>query len=182
MLIQINKSLLRVVAPSLFTALGAFSSSSVLADNVTKVYFTGEIVESACGLASDSVHQTVQLGQYPTHVFKAKGDRTQPVPFTIRLTDCDTNIAQIASFTFYANPDSSGKLFQVDGGAQGIGVRLFYNHQPLDNGAVATMKTLADGENVTHFAAAYEANTDVTTSPVTVGRAQSWALLKVAYQ
>ena len=54
---------------------GLMSATPALAENTTNVYFKGEIVESACGLSPDSLDQTIELGQHPTHIFKAKGDR-----------------------------------------------------------------------------------------------------------
>lgn len=168
------------ITSSLVSAI--LASPSVLADNTTNVYFKGEIVESACGLSPDSIDQTIQLGQHPTHIFKAQGDRSTPVPFNITLTDCDTNVSQTAEFTFLSNPDATGKLFSVEGGASGVGVRILHNGQPIDNGEIAGTSVLADGTNIASFSAAYEANVDVAATPVTAGNAESWALLRVSYQ
>lgn len=162
--------------------IAVLTSAQALADNTTNVYFKGEIVEAACGLSPDSIDQTIELGQHPTHIFKAKGDRSTPVPFNIKLTDCDTTVSKTADFTFLSNQDTSGKLFNVEGGATGVGVRILHNGQPVDNGAVAASNTLVDGTNIVSFSAAYEANVDITATPVTAGNAESWALLRVSYQ
>ncbi|MGV3001130.1 fimbrial protein [Vibrio sp.] len=159
-----------------------FLSAPAMSDNTTNVYFKGEIVESACGLSPNSMDQTIQLGQHPTHIFKANGDRSTPVQFNIKLTDCDTTVSQTADFTFLSNPDSSGKLFGVEGGAAGVGVRILHNGQPIDNGDVAASNVLIDGTNMASFSAAYEANVDPAATPVTAGNAESWALLRVSYQ
>lgn len=168
------------------TVLSMFLSAPAMADNTTNVYFEGEIVEAACGLSPDSIDQTVQLGQHPTHIFKAKGDRSTPVPFNIKLTDCDTTVAKTADFTFTSNPDSTGNLFSVEGGAAGIGVRILHDGQAINNGDVAASNKLSDGTNVVSFSAAYEANgtadAEGNLSPVTAGVAKSWALLRVSYK
>ncbi|MDK9757085.1 type 1 fimbrial protein [Vibrio sp. D173a] len=161
---------------------GLMSATPALAENTTNVYFKGEIVESACGLSPDSIDQTIQLGQQPTHIFKAKGDRSTPVPFQVKLTDCDTSVATTAQFTFASNPDTTGDLFSVEGGATGIGVRILHDGNPINNGDVAASNVLSDGTNIASFSAAYEANVDVTATPVTAGVAESWALLRVTYQ
>lgn len=160
---------------------GLMSATPALAENTTNVYFKGEIVESACGLSPDSIDQTIQLGQQPTHIFKAKGDRSTPVPFQVKLTDCDTTVATKAEFTFDSNPDTTGDLFSVEGGATGVGVRILHDGNPIDNGDVAASNVIVDGTNIASFSAAYEANVDVTATPVTAGVAESWALLRVTY-
>ncbi|PQJ42495.1 fimbrial protein [Vibrio campbellii] len=161
---------------------GLMSATPALAENTTEVHFKGEIVESACGISPDSIDQTIQLGQYPTHIFKAQGDRSTPVPFRIKLIDCDTSVLKKANFIFTSNQDTTGKLFSVEGGATGLGVRILHDGVPIDNGAVAVSSTLVDGTNIATFSAAYEANVDVSTTPVTAGPAESWALLRVTYQ
>lgn len=162
--------------------LGLMSATPALAENTTNVYFKGEIVESACGLSPDSIDQTIELGQQPTHIFKAKGDRSTPVPFRVKLTDCDPSVSSNAEFTFVSNPDATGDLFSVDGGATGIGVRILHNGNPVNNGDVAATNVLVDGTNIASFSAAYEANIDIDdTHKVTAGNAESWALLRVTY-
>ncbi|MDR9826292.1 fimbrial protein [Vibrio sp. FNV 38] len=152
--------------------------------NETQVNFKGEIVSAACGLAPESIDQTIQLGQHPTHMFTATGDRSTPVSFGIKLVDCDASsseggIGRTASFTFHSNSHPGyGELFNVEGGASGVGVRILSNGLPINNGDVANDLPLVDGTNIMHFSAAYEATSDV----VTAGTAESWALMRVTYQ
>lgn len=161
---------------------GLISTKSAFAENTTNVYFKGEIVESACGLSPDSLNQTIELGQHPTHKFQEKGDRSTPVPFRIKLTDCDTDVAKTAEFKFESNPDTTGELFNVEGGAAGIGVRILHNGNPINNGDVAATNVLVNGTNIASFSAAYEMNVDSSVSKVHAGNAESWALLRVSYQ
>ncbi|AUI88337.1 fimbrial protein [Vibrio azureus] len=183
------KTPLNRIAIATSVLFSAFSASVManptaadMQQNETNVYFTGELVESACGLSPDSVDQTVELGQQPTHLFKEKGDHSTPVPFQIKLIDCDTTTAKKATFTFLSNPDKTGLLFNVTGGARGVGVRIFHNGEKIDNGSVAAENKLTDGTNIVSFSAAYERNVDSSgTVPVTAGVAKSWALLRVGY-
>ena len=161
--------------------LGMISTQSVMAENTTNVYFKGEIVESACGLSPDSLNQTIELGQQPTHKFKVKGDRSTPVPFRVKLTDCDSSTLKKAVFRFESNPDTTGELFNVEGGATGIGVRILHNGNPINNGDIAATNVLVNGTNIASFSAAYEMNVEAGPKAVTAGNAESWALLRVSY-
>lgn len=176
MLIFKRTQLVALTAISLASAVPAF------AENTTNVYFKGEIVQAACGLSPDTIDQTIELGQHPTHIFKATGDRSTPVPFNIKLTDCDTSVSNTAYFSFVSNQDTTGKLFNVEGGAFGVGVRILHNGEPVDNGEVAASNVLINGTNIAAFSAAYEANVDVAADPIIPGNAESWALLRVSYQ
>ncbi|EFP98182.1 fimbrial protein [Vibrio caribbeanicus] len=160
---------------------GLISTKSAFAENTTNVYFKGEIVESACGLSPDSLNQTIELGQHPIHKFKEKGDRSTPVPFRVKLTDCDNSALTKAVFRFESNPDTTGDLFNVEGGATGIGVRILHNGNPIKNGEIAATNVLVDGTNIASFSAAYEMNVAAGSDAVKAGNAESWALLRVSY-
>ncbi|MEK8069071.1 fimbrial protein, partial [Burkholderia contaminans] len=113
-----KKSILTAVA------LAALSTSAFAAGTGT-INFTGEIVAGACGIDSGSVNQTVNLGKVPTNVFKQAGDKSTPTNFDIKLTDCDTSVAQNAYFTF-TGTSSAGqpKLLATIGSATNVGIRL----------------------------------------------------------
>nr|VUD26840.1 major type 1 subunit fimbrin (pilin) [Salmonella sp. NCTC 7297] len=57
------------------------------------IHFEGKLVNAACAVSTKSADQTVTLGQYRTASFKAVGDTTAQVPFTIILNDCDPKVA-----------------------------------------------------------------------------------------
>ncbi|MGL6260344.1 fimbrial protein [Vibrio sp. WXL103] len=155
-------------------------SAAVMANdyNETQVNFKGEIVSAACGLAPESMDQTVQLGQHPAHLFTSVGTRTTPVAFGIKLTDCNTETYENATFTFHSNPaPDKPELFGVEGGAEGIGVRILHGGNPIDNGTATSSISLVDGTNIMYFSAAYES----TSETVKAGSAESWALLRVEY-
>ncbi|AOI65623.1 fimbrial protein [Burkholderia territorii] len=161
-------------------ALAALSTSA-FADGTGTINFTGEIVAGACGIDSGSVNQTVNLGKVPTHTFKQAGDKSTPTNFDIKLTDCDTSIAQNAYFTF-TGTSSAGqpKLLATIGSATNVGIRLqSASGEYLDNGAEQKAPTvLQNGTNIARFAAMYEA----TAAGVTPGTADGVANFTVRYQ
>ena len=169
-----KKSILSAVA------LAALSTSAFAAGTGT-INFTGEIVAGACGIDSGSVNQTVNLGKVPTNVFKQAGDKSTPTNFDIKLTDCDTSIAQNAYFTF-TGTSSAGqpKLLATIGSATNVGIRLqAASGEYLDNGAEQKAPTLLqNGTNIARFAAMYEA----TAAGVTPGTADGVANFTVRYQ
>ena len=169
-----EKSILTAVA------LAALSTSAFAAGTGT-INFTGEIVAGACGIDSGSVNQTVNLGKVPTNVFKQAGDKSTPTNFDIKLTDCDTSVAQNAYFTF-TGTSSAGqpKLLATIGSATNVGIRLqAASGEYLDNGAEQKAPTvLQNGTNIARFAAMYEA----TAAGVTPGTAEGVANFTVRYQ
>ncbi len=171
-----------VMKKSLLTAVAlAALSTSAFAAGTGTINFTGEIVAGACGIDSGSVNQTVNLGKVPTNVFKQAGDKSTPTNFDIKLTDCDTSIAQNAYFTF-TGTSSAGqpKLLATIGSATNIGIRLqAASGEYLDNGAEQKAPTvLQNGTNIARFAAMYEA----TAAGVTPGTADGVANFTVRYQ
>ncbi|CAB3759668.1 fimbrial protein [Burkholderia puraquae] len=169
-----KKSLLTAVA------LAALSTSAFAAGTGT-INFTGEIVAGACGIDAGSVNQTVQLGKVPTNVFKKAGDKSTPVDFEIKLTDCDTSISKQAKFTFTGTSNATQpKLLATIGSATNVGIRLQSSSgEYLDNGVEQAAPTLlSNGNNVVKFAASYEA----TAAGVTPGTADSVANFTVRYE
>lgn len=161
-------------------AFAAVSTSSFAAGTGT-INFTGEIVAGACGIDANSLNQTVNLGQVPTNLFKAAGDKSSAVPFDIKLTDCDTSISKNALFTFTGTSNSvQPKLIATVGSATNVGIRLqSASGEYLDNGAEQKGPVvLSNGNNVVRFAAMYEA----TAAGVTPGTADGVANFTVRYQ
>jgi major type 1 subunit fimbrin (pilin) len=160
-------------------ACAALSTSAFAAGSGT-INFTGEIVAGACGIDAGSVDQTVRLGYVPTNVFKQAGDKSTPTNFDIKLTDCDTSIAQSAYFTFTGTSNGAQpKLLATVGSATNVGIRLqSASGEYLDNGAEQKGPVvLQNGTNVARFAAMYEA----TAAGVSAGTADGVANFTVRY-
>ena len=91
---------LNIIGASVVSAL-LFSAAASAADPVIvnggTVHFTGELVNAACAVSTESSNQTVELGQYRTAKLAASGDLSTPVPFKIKLVDCDPAVATTAA-------------------------------------------------------------------------------------
>jgi len=151
------------------------------------VHFTGSVVNAACAVAEDSINQTVNMGQVRLAAFgdtPTEGNvANQKVPFSIKLTDCDTNVSTQASVTFNG-PAASGNASVLDntagtGGAQGVGVQLYdTDGTALDLGKESKAATLIDGNNTMAFTADYIA----TSGTLSAGDVDATATFNVTYQ
>lgn len=104
------------------------------------VSFSGAVIAAPCRISMDSLEQTIDLGVLPNSLFHNVGDRSQPIPFRIRLQDClrnhvvaDQNRLTIASsnegylvkVAFYGEGASKRAPNLLGGhGLTGIGLRL----------------------------------------------------------
>ncbi|MCC4605477.1 fimbrial protein [Xanthomonas campestris pv. badrii] len=158
------------------------------------INFTGSIVNTACSIEVGSDDQTVSLGQVRADAFTAKGDRSTPVLFSVKLSDCAlaksatpdidaySNVAlQFSGVTATTDNTVLGLSNSGDGGnANNIGIQILDGGVPVAvNGSAATPKhLLGEGENTLSFAAAY-----VATAPgVTAGSASAMANFKLIYE
>lgn len=57
------------------------------------IHFKGEVVNAACAIDSESMNQTVELGQVRSSRLAKAGDLSSAVGFNIKLNDCDTNVS-----------------------------------------------------------------------------------------
>lgn len=62
------------------------------------IHFKGEVVNAACAIDSESMNQTVELGQVRSSRLAKAGDLSSAVGFNIKLNDCDTNVSSNISF------------------------------------------------------------------------------------
>ncbi|ELH0535365.1 fimbrial protein [Escherichia coli] len=93
------------------------------------IHFKGEVVNAACAIDSESMNQTVELGQVRSSRLAKAGDLSSAVGFNIKLNDCDTNVS--------SNLDRTGEVLILDG-------------------ATFSAKTdLIDGTNILPFQARY---------------------------
>ncbi|MFS3860891.1 type 1 fimbrial major subunit FimA [Proteus mirabilis] len=152
------------------------------------VNFVGKLTNAACAVETDSQNQTVKLGDYRTAAFKKIGDSSTPVPFQINLVDCDPNMAENASISFYGQQDSeSPDLLAVSAGgsnaisATGVGIEIMDSQQLVvipDGNAFSNPINLLEGNNTLKFSARYVA----TKSEVTAGQANASATFNVRYE
>lgn len=61
------------------------------------IHFKGEVVNAACAIDSESMNQTVELGQVRSSRLAKAGDLSSAVGFNIKLNDCDTNVLPVTN-------------------------------------------------------------------------------------
>ncbi|UZX55029.1 fimbrial protein [Yersinia ruckeri] len=172
-----KKVLLTVMIAVSFSA--AIQAAPPVSSSPGTIRFEGEIVTGACGIDSDSLDQKVDLGQVPSHLFTAKGDRSTAAKFDIVLTDCDTTTSKNATVTFTgASHSENAALLGITGAATHVGIRLQSgSNEYLALGTATKPILLSNGDNRLQFAAMYEA----TDAGVTAGDADSTAQFTVNY-
>lgn len=151
------------------------------------VHFTGQIVNAACAVSADSTNQTVNLGQYRTAKFDKVGAYSDPVPFNIKLEDCDTTVSTTAQVQFYGGVTSADatllSVSNISGGAagsaSGVGIEISDGKgKILTPGTTwSTAQNLFAGANTLPFSARYKS----TSATVTAGEADADATFEMQY-
>lgn len=84
----------------------------------------GNVVASACNVASGSVNQDVDFGQLRSTDLKEAGTATGWEPFTVKLTHCPASTSKV-TVTFSGAPSADdATLFANSGTAENVGVQL----------------------------------------------------------
>ncbi len=176
-----------ILAASLLVGSISVASAAVVSGGT--VHFKGEIVNAACAVSADSTDQTVNLGQYRTANFKAVGDRSGLVPFSIKLQDCDSSVSTSVAVAFNGVMDATDNTVLAtsniaggaSGAAAGVGIEISDSKGKVlspDGASFSTAQTLNDGSNVVNFNARYKS----TAASVTPGRADADATFKLQYE
>ncbi|EHK4968995.1 fimbria/pilus periplasmic chaperone [Escherichia coli] len=92
------------------------------------IHFKGEVVNAACAIDSESMNQTVELGQVRSSRLAKAGDLSSAVGFNIKLNDCDTNVSSNAAVAFLgttvtSNDDTLALQSSAAGSAQNVGIQ-----------------------------------------------------------
>lgn len=159
-----------------------------------QINFEGSVVAAPCAIDNDSMNQTVSLGQVTSKTFKAAGDTSSFVPFSIKLTGCDltgtntTGNYTKASVVFKGDTaQDNAEVLAITGAAgaantvaDGIGIQIKQNGTVAKfDGATALSPTaLANGDNEVQLTAGYISYANV----VTAGAANATADFSVTYE
>ncbi len=150
------------------------------------IHFKGEVVNAACAIDSESMNQTVELGQVRSSRLAKAGDLSSAVGFNIKLNDCDTNVASKAAVAFLgtaidaAHTNVLALQSSAAGSATNVGVQILDRTGvalTLDGATFSSETTLNNGTNTIPFQARYFA-----TGAATPGAANADATFKVQYQ
>lgn len=115
-------------------------ANSELASVYGKVGMKGQIYYSACTIDTQSLDQTINMGNTPIHELLEQGAGPS-IFFSIRLIDCDfgqnpNGIKGDLGITF--DGLSEGNFFMVSGDASGIGLAIYNDAQVMIMPGVAT--------------------------------------------
>lgn len=144
----------------------------------------GEVVNAACAIDSESMNQTVELGQVRSSRLAKAGDLSSAVGFNIKLNDCDTNVSSNAAVAFLgttvtSNDDTLALQSSAAGSAQNVGIQILdrTGEVLILDGATFSAKTdLIDGTNILPFQARY-----IALGQSVAGTANADATFKVQY-
>ncbi|EHX1081233.1 type 1 fimbrial major subunit FimA [Escherichia coli] len=143
-----------------------------------------EVVNAACAIDSESMNQTVELGQVRSSRLAKAGDLSSAVGFNIKLNDCDTNVSSNAAVAFLgttvtSNDDTLALQSSAAGSAQNVGIQILdrTGEVLILDGATFSAKTdLIDGTNILPFQARY-----IALGQSVAGTANADATFKVQY-
>ncbi|MEG5549917.1 fimbria assembly protein [Enterobacter wuhouensis] len=90
------------------------SAQAVTALGEINIEMHGNIVDFTCVAEGNDSDKVVKLGTWPTKQLRTAGSRTQPMPFTLKLTGCPPGSASI-TFSGKVNGSDSGLLALNDG-------------------------------------------------------------------
>lgn len=132
------------------SALAASSSDS------TQITIRGDILETPCKIAPDSVDQTINMGVTPLSTLSVHGSG-KPVPFTLRLEECtlqsaNTHRPEWQRFTITFVGAADGNDFALQGDARGAALRITDRDGNISQpGVPLPAYPLASGENSLHY-------------------------------
>lgn len=183
-----KQRLTHILLGTALLSVGTLASAATTTVMGGTVHFTGQIVNAACAVSAASTNQTVNMGQYRTAFFTGVGVRSNAVPFTINLEDCDTSVSTTASTAFSGSADATDPTVlttsNISGGAggaaAGVGIEIADSLGKVltPNGTVfSTPQKLIDGANVLSFTARYKS----TKASVTPGEADANATFTMQY-
>ena len=88
------------------------------------VHFKGEIIDAPCSISPDTADQTVDLGQVSNSALNKKG-KSVPVPFNIKLQNCDVSTYKTVTATWGGTPDvNMPTAWGITGTASGAAIVL----------------------------------------------------------
>src|SRR5436190_17241712 len=99
MKMKFNKVALVMACVAGMISASAMAAKESIQPSQGKIEFSGELVNSACGLAAASSPVKVDFGQIPTSQLK-DGQRAGEKQAKIELQYCDTTVAKTATITY----------------------------------------------------------------------------------
>ncbi|WP_164489437.1 fimbrial protein [Shewanella algae] len=120
--------------------------------DVLEFTVTGSVFEGGCNIVMDDANMlSIAMGSINGKDFAEVGDETEPMPFAIRLEDCDAETVS-AKVTFSQAGNNGGELMntQCDGEACGFKVGLKDSNGNITLGE-ASVQAIGSGSNELKF-------------------------------
>lgn len=175
---------LSCLATVLTMAFTGYASAETVTVSGGTVHFVGQIVAAGCAVDSESMNQTVEMGQVRTSVFDAAGAVSDAKDFKIILNNCDTAIAKNAAFSFLGQTSTATDILAItgssDGSAKNIGINIFDQSGAkfkVDGSTFGAKTALVDGRNIIPLTARYVSTSD----DVEAGQANAVATFNIQY-
>ncbi|AWS50288.1 MULTISPECIES: fimbrial protein [Providencia] len=179
---KLNKFVMGAVFASGFASFAAMAAYTGTPTNGT-IEFSGELVNSACGLSEESSPVKVNFYQIPVSNLK-NGERAGNIKKDIVLQGCDTTVAQTATVTYTPstiNPNDKTLAAFTSGTASGAGIGLRDNgNKDVVWGQASTAVNLTEGKTAIPFVAYLKS--DNASNAVTPGSFDSTINFKIDYQ
>lgn len=146
------------------------------------IQFTGNIIDTACTVTTESQNQTVNLGNVATTAFPSAGATAAPSRFSIVLTDCPSSVAS-ASVRFDGTGDANNsQILALNNGqtAKNVGVAIYEQNSttliPLASDSQQVTLTPEIANELTYIAKYY-----ATAYPVEAGTANATTAFTITY-
>lgn len=160
----------------------SYASYSVNIDG-GMVHLKGSLIAPACSVSTKSKHQIIDLGVIRSNQLADIGSLAPGVPFSLYLSNCDTNISKYIGVTFWGNIDNDdAELFSLihnRDSAKGVGLAIFDldGNIIVPNKKSTVLNSINNGNNQLTFVARYRA----TQYYVIGGKADSIASFSLTY-
>ena len=170
----------------IITSLFSFCTCASSANNLTggDMHFYGAVVNAACSIEAQSIHQSVMMDQVLTNNFSSRGSWAAPKTFWIKLDNCSNALFQFASVAFTGSVDANDpQVFKAGFGAdsaKGVGIGIFDSKGDLiiPNSVPRSQSPILDGKSVLYFTAKYRS----VSEEVVAGDASAAVNFAVIYQ
>lgn len=156
--------------------------SAMAAGQTGAINFTGEVVDAACGLAPESVDQTVDFGQI-SKANLAAGNESTHQEFTLELVNCDTAGLTDGTVTasFVGAADSTDATELVANGSTGTSIYVSGMGGMVSfDGTPTQAANIQDGSNSLAFTSWVKASSNGTA--VSEGAFTAVANFTLSYQ
>lgn len=147
-----------------------------------EIDFFGTVVNRPCNIEPQSADQVVEMDSVIVKTLYRNG-HSNPVPFSIKLTDCKTAVYQSVTFSGTEDHELPGKL-AINNGTNGAAIALFdHKGADIDLNQATSAVALQGGTTILNFTAYVQGHPSaIQNKTITEGEFSSVANFVLAYQ